>query len=97
LAYEPGEFTFTALAGTPVGEVKQLLAEQGQYLPFDPLLVERGATLGGVVAAGTAGPGRYRYGGVRDLLMGVRFVDGLGRLVGGGGQVVKESAGVDVP
>jgi glycolate oxidase FAD binding subunit len=97
LAYEPGEFTFTALAGTPVGEVKQLLAEQGQYLPFDPLLVERGATLGGVVAAGTAGPGRYRYGGVRDFLIGVRFVDGLGRLVRGGGKVVKNSAGFDLP
>lgn len=97
LAYEPGEFTFTALAGTRVREVKRLLAEQGQYLPFDPLLVERGATLGGVVASGSAGPGRYRYGGVRDFLIGVRFVDGLGQLVRGGGQVVKNAAGFDLP
>ncbi|MDX1524203.1 MAG: FAD-binding protein, partial [Anaerolineae bacterium] len=89
LDYEPGEFTFTALAGTPVSEVNRLLAEHGQYLPFDPPLVKRGATLGGVVAAGTSGPLRYRYGGVRDFLIGVRVVDGRGQLVRAGGKVVK--------
>lgn len=97
LEYEPGEFTFTALAGTPVSQVETMLAGQGHYLPFDPLLVQHGATLGGVVATGAAGPGRYRYGGVRDFLLGVRFVDGQGRLVRGGGKVVKNSAGFDLP
>ncbi len=96
LEYEPGEFVFTALAGTKVAAVESLLAEHGQYLPFDPLLVERGATLGGVVAANTAGPCRYRYGGVRDFLIGVRFVDGQGNLVRGGGKVVKNAAGFDL-
>ena len=42
--YEPSEFTFTALAGTPVREIAATLAAQGQYLPFDPLFVEAGAT-----------------------------------------------------
>ena len=97
LEYEPSEFTFTALAGTPITEVTALLDEHGQYLPFDPLLVARGATLGGTVAAGISGPGRYRYGGVRDFLIGVRFVDGEGRLVRGGGKVVKNAAGFDLP
>jgi glycolate oxidase FAD binding subunit len=97
LEYEPGEFTFTALAGTRIAEVNALLDEHGQYLPFDPLLVERGATLGGTVAAGISGPGRYRYGGVRDFLLGVRFVDGEGRLVRGGAKVVKNAAGFDIP
>ena len=60
--YEPSEFTFTALAGTPLSEVDATLAEHGQYLPFDPLFVEAGATLGGTVAAGTSGPGRFRFG-----------------------------------
>ena len=96
IEYEPGEFTFTAQAGTPVSEVQAMLAEQGQYLPFDPLLVKKGATLGGVVASGTGGPRRYRYGGVRDFLIGVRFVDGAGQLVRGGGKVVKNSAGFDL-
>jgi glycolate oxidase FAD binding subunit len=97
IEYEPGEFTFTALAGTPVREVEDLLAEHGQYLPFDPLLARAGATLGGTVAAGLSGPGRLRYGGARDFLLGVRFADGEGRLVRGGGKVVKNAAGFDFP
>jgi glycolate oxidase FAD binding subunit len=95
--YEPGEFTVTALAGTPVAEVQALLAENGQYLPFDPLLAEAGATLGGTVAAGTTGPGRVRYGGVRDFLLGAGFVDGTGRFRRGGAGVVKNAAGFDLP
>src|SRR5262245_52040030 len=67
LEYEPSEFTFTAWAGTPWRQVRELLAGHGQYLPFDPPLVERGATLGGTIAAGLSGPGRYRYGGARDF------------------------------
>jgi glycolate oxidase FAD binding subunit len=97
LEYEPGEFTFTALAGTPVTTVQAVLAEHGQYLPFDPPLAAQGATLGGVVAAGTSGPGRLRFGGVRDFIIGVRFVDGQGDLVRGGGKVVKNAAGFDLP
>ncbi|MGH2545219.1 MAG: FAD-binding protein, partial [Ardenticatenaceae bacterium] len=97
LEYEPAEYTFTALTGTPVSVVELLLAEQGQYLPFDPILVERGATLGGTVAAGASGPGRLRYGGVRDFILGVRFVDGTGTLARGGGRVVKNAAGFDLP
>lgn len=95
--YVPDEFTFTALAGTPVREVADMLAEHGQYLPFDPPLLEAGATLGGAVAAGLSGPRRYRYGGVRDFIIGVRFVDGRGQVVRGGGKVVKNAAGFDLP
>ncbi|HBJ83082.1 MAG TPA: 2-hydroxy-acid oxidase [Verrucomicrobiales bacterium] len=95
--YEPSEFTSTALAGTPVKEIIAALAEKGQYLPFDPMLVEAGSTIGGVVASGLSGPGRFRYGGVRDFILGVRFVDGLGRLLRLGGKVVKNAAGFDVP
>src|SRR5574337_434051 len=75
LEYNPGEFTFTALAGTRVAEVQALLDSHGQYLPFDPPLAGQGATLGGAVAAGLSGPGRYRYGGVRDFILGVRWID----------------------
>lgn len=95
--YEPSEFTFTALAGTPVSDIKNVLAEQGQYLPFDPMWVEAGATIGGTVAAGVSGPGRFRFGGLRDFILGVRFVDGEGRLLRMGGKVVKNAAGFDLP
>jgi glycolate oxidase FAD binding subunit len=97
LEYDPDEYTFTALAGTPIAKVEALLAEKGQVLPFDPPLVDAGATLGGTVAAGLSGPGRFRYGGVRDFLLAVGFVDGRGELIQGGAKVVKNAAGFDLP
>ena len=95
--YEPSEFTFTALAGTPLREIAETLAAQGQYLPFDPMLVASGATLGGTVASGVSGPGRFRFGGLRDFILAVQFVDGAGRLLRMGGKVVKNAAGFDLP
>lgn len=95
--YEPDEYTFTALAGTPVRAIAAALAAKGQYLPFDPFLLDAGATLGGTVAAGLSGPGRFRYGGLRDFILGVRFIDGTGRELRLGGKVVKNAAGFDLP
>lgn len=95
--YVPEEFTFTALPSTPLTEIRDLLSTHDQYLPFDPPLAQRGATLGGTLAAGLSGPGRYRYGGVRDFVLGIQFVTGSGELVRGGGKVVKNAAGFDFP
>ncbi|AWR87587.1 FAD-binding protein [Meiothermus taiwanensis] len=95
--YDPGEYVLVAKAGTPLAQVEELLAQHGQYLPFDPPLAEQGATLGGTVAAGLSGPMRQRYGGVRDFILGVQFVDGEGQLVRAGGKVVKNAAGFDLP
>src|SRR5690606_29722305 len=97
LEYEPGEYTFTARAGTPLAEIVAALTEHGQYLPFDPPFIDAGATLGGTIAAGLSGSGRFRFGGLRDFLIGVRMVDGRGTLVRGGGKVVKNAAGFDLP
>ena len=97
LEYEPSEFTFTARAGTSVKEIEHVLGERQQYLPFDPLLVGAGATLGGTVASGLSGPGRFRYGGLRDFLLGVRFLSGDGEVIHAGGKVVKNAAGFDLP
>jgi glycolate oxidase FAD binding subunit len=97
LEYDPSEYTFTALAGTRVSEIAQILAEHGQHLPFDPPFLMAGATLGGTVAAGLSGSGRQRFGGVRDFVLAVQFIDGLGELVRGGGKVVKNAAGFDMP
>lgn len=95
--YEPTEYTFTARSGTPLKEVQAALRDHGQYLPFDPLLVEEGSTLGGAVAASANGPGRIRFGGVRDFLVGVQWMDGAGTILRGGGKVVKNAAGFDFP
>ncbi|MED5585020.1 MAG: FAD-binding protein [Verrucomicrobiota bacterium] len=97
LNYDPDEFVFTALAGTPVSKISKTLAEHGQFLPFDPPFSSSGATLGGTVAAGLNGPGQFRYGGVRDFIIGVKFIDGAGQKLKGGGKVVKNSAGFDFP
>jgi glycolate oxidase FAD binding subunit len=91
--HTPEECTFTALAGTRNSDIERLLAQHGQYLPFDPPLARAGSTIGGTVAAGVNGSCRYRYGGARDFLIGARIVDGRGRLTRSGGKVVKNAAG----
>ncbi|MEM7385473.1 MAG: FAD-binding protein, partial [Verrucomicrobiota bacterium] len=96
LDYDPAEYTFTARAGTPVAEIQAMVEEKGQYLPFDPLFAGS-ATLGGTLAAGANGPGSFRFGGLRDFILGIRFVDGRGDLITGGGTVVKNAAGFDLP
>jgi glycolate oxidase FAD binding subunit len=92
--HTPEECTFTALAGTPTADIERLLAAHGQYLPFDPPLMDAGATIGGAVASGASGSCRYRYGGIRDFLIGARIVDGRGELITAGGKVVKNAAGL---
>ena len=93
--YQPGEFVITALAGTPVSEIEAALAEHGQHLPFDPPLAAAGSTIGGAIASGLNGPCRLRYGGVRDFVIGMTFVDGRGRVIKTGGKVIKNVAGFD--
>lgn len=93
--YQPSEYTVTVRAGTSVAEIRAALAEPGQYLPFDPLLPEC-ATIGGTVASNLSGSRRYRYGGVRDFILGASVVDGAGRSFRVGGKVVKNSAGFDL-
>jgi glycolate oxidase FAD binding subunit len=94
--YDPAELTFTARPGTPLAEIDAMLASHGQHLPFDPPRLGEGATLGGAVAAGITGPSGFGAG-IRDFVVGVRFVDGTGRLAMGGGKVVKNAAGFDLP
>ena len=97
VTYDPSEFLITARTGTPISTLVAALLENGQYMPFDPVLVAAGATLGGTIASGISGPDRMLYGSLRDFVMEVELIDGLGRLVRGGGKVVKNSAGFDLP
>ena len=92
-SYNPAECVLTALSGTPVAEIDAALSAHQQYLAFDPTHLRAGGTIGGTVASGLSGSGRYRYGGVRDFIIGARVVDGHGRLIASGGQVVKNAAG----
>ena len=65
-------------------------------LPFEPPHFGPGATLGGCVAAGLSGPRRASAGAVRDFVLGARLLDGRGRVLSFGGEVMKNVAGYDV-
>jgi glycolate oxidase FAD binding subunit len=96
VSYEPSELVVTVKAGTPLAELEALLAEQGQSLAYEPPHFGGGATVGGMVAAGLAGPARAHVGGVRDHVLGVQLLNGLGESLTFGGQVMKNVAGYDV-
>ncbi|MEZ6091141.1 MAG: FAD-binding protein [Pirellulaceae bacterium] len=95
--YQPTEFTITVGAATPLSMIRDELRGNNQFLPFDPPLIDQGATIGGTIAAGLSGPGMFRFGTIRDYILQVRMVDGLGNAVCVGGKVVKNAAGFDVP
>lgn len=93
--YEPAELVITARCGTPLSDIERCLREHNQMLAFEPPHYGPGATLGGTVACGLAGPRRPHAGAVRDHLLGVRCLAGDGRLLRFGGEVVKNVAGFD--
>lgn len=95
-SHEPTELVVTVRAGTPLADLEAALAEKGQCLPFEPPCFGRASTIGGVVAAGLAGPARASAGGVRDYVLGLQFIDGRGEWMTFGGQVMKNVAGYDV-
>ncbi|BDU57072.1 glycolate oxidase subunit GlcE [Limnohabitans sp. MORI2] len=104
LSYEPSELVITVRAGTPLAEVEAALAEKGQSFAFEPPhfsagrhdALGEGTTIGGMVAAGLAGPSRASVGTVRDFVLGARVINGKGEHLTFGGQVMKNVAGYDV-
>ena len=94
IEYEPADMTISVEAGITIGALQSHLAAHGQFLPID---APAGATVGGVLAAGVSGPSRHAYGLPRDWLIGCRIVLADGTIVKGGGRVVKNVAGYDIP
>jgi glycolate oxidase FAD binding subunit len=91
-----GDMTVTVEPGCSLGDLDERLAAASQWLPIDPPFAAE-TSVGGLVAANLAGPLRASQGTVRDYLIGVKTVTAEGRLAGGGGRVVKNVAGYDVP
>jgi glycolate oxidase FAD binding subunit len=96
LEYEPGDLTATVETGITLSALQSELGKRGQWLSLDPAYPER-ATLGGILASNASGPRRHLYGTCRDLLIGLTVVGGDGAIVRGGGKVVKNVAGYDLP
>lgn len=91
--YTPAEMTVRVRAGTPVAELEAALAERGQR----SALPMRGGTVGGAVAVGEDHVEVLGRGRVRDSVLQVRYVSAEGRLITGGGPVVKNVSGFNIP
>ncbi len=102
--YEPTEMVLSARSGTPVSEINALLDENSQELAFEPSRWDRiaslnaaeTATIGAVVASNISGARRILRGSVRDHLIGMRCVNGLGETIKSGGRVMKNVTGYDL-
>ncbi|MGL5880569.1 MAG: FAD-binding oxidoreductase [Xenococcaceae cyanobacterium] len=90
-----GDLTVTVEAGVKLAQLQKTLMQANQFLPLDPSYSEE-ATLGGIVATADAGSWRQRYGGIRDMLLGLSFVRADGEIAKAGGRVVKNVAGYDL-
>ena len=96
IEYEPADLTVTVQAGMRIGTLQTLLAEHGQMVTLESPFDSR-ATVGGTLAAGLAGPLSHALGGPRERLIGLRAVLAEGSAIHGGGRVVKNVAGYDLP
>ncbi len=96
LAHEPADLTLSVEGGATLDELNAVLGAHRQFLPLDPAHPAI-STIGGLIATGAAGPYRARYGTMRDLLLGLTVVRADGTVVKGGGRVVKNVSGYDIP
>jgi glycolate oxidase FAD binding subunit len=94
IEHTPGDQVVRVQAGLKLRDLQEQLATADQLLGIDP--PEREATLGGIVAANSSGPRRYRYGTMRDLIIGITVVLPDGTIAKAGGKVVKNVAGYDL-
>jgi glycolate oxidase FAD binding subunit len=92
--HSPGDLVARVAANTPMRELAAVLGRAGQRLSIDEVVAN--STVGGVVATALSGPLRFRFGAVRDLLIGVSYVRADGVAAKAGGIVVKNVAGYDL-
>jgi len=89
------DMTCTVQAGCTWTAMQDALKTHGQTVALDPLCPER-ATVGGIVACNDSGALRLKYGGLRDLIIGMTMVLADGTIAKSGGKVVKNVAGYDM-
>ncbi|MDQ4000181.1 MAG: FAD-binding oxidoreductase [Actinomycetota bacterium] len=96
IEHVPGDQVVRVGAGMRLEDLQEQLADSNQMLGIDPPEAKAGATIGGIVAANSSGPRRYRYGTMRDLIIGITIVLPDGTVAKAGGKVVKNVAGYDL-
>ena len=94
--YVPADQIVTVQAGMTIARLQATLREHKQRLALDPPGSDR-TTVGGNVATSGYGPLRTRYGTARDVIVGMTIVRADGTIAHGGGKVVKNVAGFDIP
>lgn len=94
IEHVPGDQVVRLQAGIKLQDLQEQLSGSDQMLAIDP--PERGATIGGIIAANASGPRRYRYGTIRDLIIGITVVLHDGTVAKAGSKVVKNVAGYDL-
>jgi glycolate oxidase FAD binding subunit len=94
LEHTPGDQIVRLEAGIKLEDLQEHISDSDQMLAIDP--PESGATIGGIVAANSSGPRRYRYGTIRDLIIGITVILHDGTVAKAGGKVVKNVAGYDL-
>lgn len=94
--HNEGDLTAVLQAGVPLHRAQETFAQAGQRLALDPPDPDRKATIGGVVATADSGPLRHRYGGIRDLILGVQVAMADGTVARAGSRVIKNVAGYDL-
>jgi glycolate oxidase FAD binding subunit len=92
--YEPADMVVTVSAGMRLTELQRILGKHRQWLPVDPPFED--ATIGGILATGSAGPRRQFYGSLKDHILGMRVLGPRGAITKSGGRVVKNVAGFDL-
>ena len=94
--YQPTDMTVSVEAGMTLAQLQAVLGEHGQWLPIDAPNPHQ-TTIGGMIATNLSGPSRLSQGTIRDFLIGLKIVRADGSIIKGGGKVVKNVAGYDLP
>ncbi|MFN2601641.1 MAG: FAD-binding protein [Gemmatimonadaceae bacterium] len=93
--YVPNDLTITIRSGTSLGDLARVIDDEGQWWPVNPFGSDDGS-IGATVATASSGPFAHGFGTVRDLVLGVEVITGEGKIIRGGGRVVKNVAGFDL-
>lgn len=81
-------------SGIEIGRLARLLTENKQWLPIPA--VYNSLTLMEVIDRGLAGALEHRFGGLRELVLGVDVLPSSGEVIKCGGKVVKNVTGYDL-